>query len=251
MALQWTQKGNLRGPVGQKGEPGADGKTGAGYRTADIDLQANSTVQLSAIHPSTGIQVGDLLVDPQGDVFPVASVGDGTIQTGAATGQNLRGPQGQQGEPGEPGADGTGVTILGSYDSLGELQEAHPTGSDGDAYMVAGDLYVWSSTESAWKNVGQIQGPQGPQGVPGAAATVTVGTTQTGEPETEASVQNGGTTSAAVLNFTIPKGEKGDTGAAGPGVSVGSGTPSDPGQTGECYIDVATGDLYRYEESGV
>ena len=251
MALKWTQKGNLRGPMGPQGEPGADGKTGAGYRTADVDLQANSTVQLSAIHPSTGIQVGDLLVDPQGDVFPVASVGDGTIQTGTATGQNLRGPQGQQGEQGEPGADGTGVTILGSYDSLGDLQEAHPTGNDGDAYMVEGDLYVWSSTDSQWKNVGQIQGPQGPQGVPGTAATVTVGTTQTGEAGSEASVQNGGTTSAAVLNFTIPRGEKGDTGAAGPGVSVGSGTPSDPGQVGECYIDVATGNLYRYEETGV
>ena len=251
MALQWTQKGNLRGPQGQQGEPGADGKTGAGYRTADVDLKANSTVQLSAIHPSTGIQVGDLLVDPQGDVFPVASVGGGTIQTGAATGQNLRGPQGQKGEQGEPGADGTGVTILGSYDSLGELQGAHPTGNDGDSYMVGGDLYVWSSTDSQWKNVGQIQGPQGPKGDKGDAATVTVGTTQTGEAGSEASVQNGGTTSAAVLNFTIPRGEKGDTGAAGPGVSVGSGVPSDPGQTGECYIDVTTGNLYRYEEAGV
>lgn len=251
MALQWTQKGNLRGPMGPQGELGADGKTGAGYRTADVDLQANSTVQLSAIHPSTGIQVGDLLVDPQGDVFPVASVGDGTIQTGTATGQNLRGPQGQQGEQGEPGADGTGVTILGSYDSLSDLQEAHPTGNDGDAYMVDGDLYVWSSTDSAWKNVGQIQGPQGPQGVPGAAATVTVGTTSTGDAGTDATVTNGGTTSAAVLNFTIPRGEKGDTGAAGPGVSVGSGAPSSPGQTGECYIDVTTGNLYRYEDAGV
>ena len=48
-----------------------------------------------------------------------------------------------------------------------------------------------------------------------------------------------------------PQGEKGDTGAAGPGVSVGSGTPSDTGQVGECYIDVSTGNLYRYEETGV
>ena len=117
--------------------------------------------------------------------------------------------------------------------------------------MVAGDLYVWSSTDSQWKNVGQIQGPQGPQGVPGAAATVTVGTTQTGEAGTDATVTNAGTTSAAVLNFVVPRGEKGDTGAAGPGVSVGNGAPSSPGQTGECYIDVATGNLYRYEESGV
>ena len=59
------------------------------------------------------------------------------------------------------GTDGTSVTILGSYDTLDELQAAHPTGSKGDAYMVAGDLYVWDVNNSTWKNVGQIQGKAG------------------------------------------------------------------------------------------
>lgn len=63
---------------------------------------------------------------------------------------------------GRDGVDGTSVTILGSYNTLAELQAAHPTGNDGDAYMVSGDLYVWNG--SAWENVGQIQGPQGPMG---------------------------------------------------------------------------------------
>ena len=48
------------------------------------------------------------------------------------------------------------------------------------------------------------------QGPPGAAATVTVGTVTTGEPGTDAIVTNSGTESAAVLNFTIPKGENGE-----------------------------------------
>ena len=65
---------------------------------------------------------------------------------------------------GTNGADGTSVTILGSYDTLEALQAAHPTGNEGDAYIVAGDLYVWSIDDSAWKNVGQIQGPQGEAG---------------------------------------------------------------------------------------
>lgn len=65
------------------------------------------------------------------------------------------------------GVDGTSVTILGSYNSLAELQTAHPTGNLGDAYMVAGDLYVWNG--SSWENVGQIQGPQG---APGQSVTV-------------------------------------------------------------------------------
>ena len=47
------------------------------------------------------------------------------------------------------------------------------------------------------------------QGPPGAAATVTVGTVTTGEPGTDAVVINSGTESAAVLDFTIPRGETG------------------------------------------
>ena len=58
-------------------------------------------------------------------------------------------------------------------------------------------------------------GPQGQQGEPGAAATVTVGTVTTGEPGTDAIVTNSGTESAAVLDFTIPRGETGAVGAAG------------------------------------
>lgn len=49
-------------------------------------------------------------------------------------------------------------------------------------------------------------GAPGAKGDPGAAATVQVGTTTTGEPGTQASVENVGTSSAAVLNFTIPRG---------------------------------------------
>lgn len=55
-------------------------------------------------------------------------------------------------------------------------------------------------------------GPQGPEGPQGDAATVAVGTTTTGAPGTSAIVVNSGTTSAAVFDFTIPEGEKGDPG---------------------------------------
>lgn len=57
-------------------------------------------------------------------------------------------------------------------------------------------------------------GPAGADGAPGkdgAAATVTVGTVTTGEPGTQASVTNRGTENAAVLDFVIPKGEKGES----------------------------------------
>jgi hypothetical protein len=55
----------------------------------------------------------------------------------------------------------------------------------------------------------------GPKGDPGAAATVAVGTTTTGAAGTNASVTNSGTTSAAVFNFTIPRGDTGAAGASG------------------------------------
>ena len=71
-----------------------------------------------------------------------------------------------------------------------------------------------------------------PPGQPGAAATVTVGTTTTGEAGTNASVINSGTSSAAVLNFTIPRGAKGDTGAQGErGETGATGTPGADGIT--------------------
>ena len=74
-----------------------------------------------------------------------------------------------RGEPGPKGTDGTGVTILGSFESESALQAAHPTGNIGDAYLVSGNLYVWSASDRAWINVGNIQGPPGEQGPPGDA----------------------------------------------------------------------------------
>lgn len=55
-------------------------------------------------------------------------------------------------------------------------------------------------------------GPQGPQGEDGKAATITVGSVTTAQPGTSAAVSNSGTPNAAVLDFVIPQGEKGETG---------------------------------------
>lgn len=64
-------------------------------------------------------------------------------------------------DTGTNGQDGTGVEILGTYESLEILQEAHPTGNPGETYIVGGDLYVWAADSSSWENVGRIQGPAG------------------------------------------------------------------------------------------
>lgn len=54
-------------------------------------------------------------------------------------------------------------------------------------------------------------GPTGPKGEDGPT-TIEVGTTETGEPNTEAIVKNVGTNKNVILNFVIPKGVTGDNG---------------------------------------
>ena len=67
-------------------------------------------------------------------------------------------------------------------------------------------------------------GPQGPAGEDGKAATITVGSVTTAQPGTSAAVSNSGTPNAAVLDFVIPQGEKGD----GAFTSIKPGTEKEP-----------------------
>ncbi len=113
------------------------------------------------------------------------------------------------------------------------------------------------------------KGDKGDTGAAGQAATIAVGQTVTGQPGSAASVINSGTASAAVLEFTIPrgatgergltgdaglkgdKGDKGDTGTAGQAGTRGStwtsGTvaPTASGLAGDMYVNTTTFDLYR------
>ena len=105
----------------------------------------------------------------------------------ADSGKPTRGEAGAQGEQGEAGPQGE-QGIPGEQGPKGDPGEQGPQG---------------------------IQGEPGPKGADGTSATVAVGTVTTGEPGTNAAVANAGTSASAVLNFTIPRGEKGDTGATG------------------------------------
>ena len=182
----------------------------------------------------------------------------------------LKGNTGATGPTGPTGKDGSGVTIKGSFVSEEELNEAHAIGEKGDAYLVAGNLYIWSGND--WTNVGRIEGPTGPigqtgstgptgaigptgavgstgptgptgqtgptgptgdsaydawktldgnegksetdfiaslKGAKGDAATIAIGNVTTGEPGTNAIVENSGDEHAARFNFTIPQGPTG------------------------------------------
>ena len=80
-------------------------------------------------------------------------------------------------------------------------------------------------------------------GVPGPGATVQVGTTTTGDAGTDAEVVNVGTLSAAILDFTIPRGDKGDQGVQGnQGIQGIKGDKGDQGIQGEKGDKGNTGD---------
>lgn len=191
--------GYFTGPQGQKGEQGLQGNTG-----------------------------------PQGPIGPQGPKGD-KGDTGATGPQGPKGdtgpqgPQGLKGDTGPKGEDGTGVTILGSYATESALRQEHPTGNLGDSYLVDGDLYVWSQTESDWKNVGTIQGPKGDTGATGAdGVSVTHSWSGTSLTVTSAS----GTSSADLKG---PQGDIGDPGPQGP-----KGDKGDTGPQGPNVVDSAT-----------
>ena len=250
MAISWVEKGSLKGVKGDTGESGEQGIQGYSFRTVNTALSASGSVQIANITPSTGIQVGDKLIDSNSDVWEVVTVNAEDVVVGAAAVTNIKGAKGDQGEQGPAGEDGTGVNIKGSVANAAALPGE---GQPGDAYVLldTGTLAVWDEGQQKFVDTGaQIKGPKGDKGETGdagAAATVQVGTVSTGEAGSQASVTNAGNENAAVFNFTIPRGAQG---VAGPGVSVGSTAPEAPGTLGECYIDVTSGKLYRYEEAG-
>lgn len=69
---------------------------------------------------------------------------------------------------GSKGADGTSITIKGT---LYDTSKLPATGTEGDAYIINGDLYVWNG--SKWENVGQIKGEKGDKGDDGSAGNYT------------------------------------------------------------------------------
>lgn len=318
------QLAGLKGPQGDKGLQGLQGERGErglqglqGIQGVKGDTGTPATVRIGTVE--TGAAGTSASVTNSGTAS--AAVFDFIIPKGdkGATGdrgpQGLQGAQGLRGEKGEKGDQGTGVTIKGKYDSLSALMAAHPTGKDGDAYMVGINLYAWSGTE--WIDCGNIQGAkgergeQGPQGLQGAKgekgekgekgdaftyndfteeqlarlkgakgdkgdvgpqglrgekgeqgvkgeqglkgdtgpkgetgeqgakgdtgtpATIKVGTVKTGAAGTSVTVSNSGTASAAVFDFVIPRGDKGDTGPQGlQGIQGATGATGPQGERG-------------------
>ena len=187
----WKNAGRIQGPQGETGETGPQGPQGIQGVQGEQGIQGVQGIQGPKGEDGTSVTItGHLddvselpeqgekgqsyiigqdlyvwdgeewdnvgqIVGPQGETGPQGIQGEQGPQ-GIQGEQGVQGPQGEMGPQGEPG---TGVNILGTYDTLAELQAAHPTGELGDNYMVDGNLYLWNGTE--WYDAGPIQGPAG------------------------------------------------------------------------------------------
>lgn len=155
-----TEAGTKAGEAAKSAQAAAESAKVAAFavRLTSTNMSANGTAALTTLTPSANVKVGDTVIDPDGEVFQIASIASSTFTVGARL-ANVRGPRGPKGET------GAALAIKGSFPSLEELQEQHPTGTLGDAYMVGSRLYSWSG--SAWVDCGDIKGPKGDQGIQG------------------------------------------------------------------------------------
>ena len=166
---------------------------------------------------------------PRGPQRPAGPTGaQGAMEPRRLTGETgPRGPQGPMGLPGPQGIAGnTGAT--GSQGPQGPQGAAGPQGIQGPQGITG------ATGPQGPQGITGATGPQGPQGITGttgpqglagvtgpmgltgptgAAATITIGTVTTGDPGTEATVTNSGTTEEAVFDFVIPRGKPGGGGA--------------------------------------
>jgi len=215
------------GPQGPKGDTGETGPQGPKGDTGDTGPQGpkGDTGETGPQGPKgdtgeTGPQ------GPKGDTGetgPQGPKGD-TGETGPQGPKGDTGETGPQGPAGADGQDGTGVSILGSFDNESEL----PANANvGDAYLVGGDLYVWSANESDWVNVGTIRGPQGPAGPAGADGKDGADGQNGVDGKDGIDGQDGAQGPKGETGDTGPQGPKGDTGETGP-----QGQKGDTGETG-------------------
>lgn len=197
------------GPTGPVGLDGAQGVEGLQGIPGEQGLPG-ATGPMGPTGPAIELTIGEVTTGDAGTLAQVTDTGTGTNHI-----YNFvipRGEEGPQGEIGPTGPAGTSVTILGSYDNIGDLESAHPTGNAGESYLVDANLYVWSPTVDDWVDVGVIRGPQGNTGAPGAIG-----------PRGPQGLQG-------------VQGVKGDTGPQGEAGQMGPTGPTGPEQIKAAYL---------------
>lgn len=218
--------------------------------------------------PSTNISIGTVVTGAAGSPASASITGVSPSQT-----LNLVIPRGDTGATGSQGAAGpagvaasvtVGTVTTGAAGSIAVVTNSGsssaavlnftlPRGDTGTAGTNGREIQLQASAthvqwryvgDTAWTNLvalADITGPQGPQG----PATIAIGTVTTGNAGTSASVTNSGTSSAVVLDFTIPRGESGTAGVSWQPVPM---SPSATGTNGDIAYDASF--LYVKSASG-
>lgn len=159
---EWIEIGSVVGDTGPKGDTGD-----IGIGTI-IKGHYDNYSEFIKVHPS-GV-LGDAYI-VNGSYYywnenGWANAGSVKGDTGERGETGSQGVKGDTGEKGDTGATGAGITIKGSYDTYADLIKDHPTGSEGESYLVNGSLYVWNG--KSWENVGNIKGDKGDTGDTGS-----------------------------------------------------------------------------------
>ncbi len=147
----WQNVGDLSGPQGETGEQGEQGEQG---ETGDTGATGQSAYQAWLALGNSGT-LADFIEDLKGETGDSAYqawLGEGNTGTEADFLEDIKG------ETGDVGPAGASLVILGTFSDELSLPGS---GSAGDAYMVAGDLYIWSTLLSDWENVGPLTGGSG------------------------------------------------------------------------------------------
>ena len=125
--------------------------------------------------------------------------------------------------PGIKGADGD-ITWQGEWSTATTYTQNEAVQYNGSAYVaLQGNSEIIPTSDTAVWSVMTLKGDTGVAGATGSSGTLAVGTVTTGSAGGSVSVLNTGTSTAAVLDFTIPKGVAGNSGATG---SIGNTGPT-------------------------
>ena len=231
---------NFTLPKGEKGETGAQGETGPQGAVGPAGPQGERGPQ--GVAGPQGLPGANGAAGAKGDPGPQGPAGP----------QGEKGSQGEIGPQGDPGKAATIQIGTVSQGEPGTLPCVVNSGTDTEAIFD----FVIPKGETGAQGISGPQGPQGPvgpqgetgakgdpgpqgpvgpqgetgaQGIPGNAATIRVGMVSQGDPDTAPIIRNVGTDTDAVLNFIIPRGEKGDIGPQGPaGPEGGLPYPTNP-----------------------
>ena len=118
--------------------------------------------------------------------------------------KGFKGDKGDQGEASTiPGADGTDAVVSVGSTTTGAAGSSAQVTNSGTPGSAVFNFVIPRGEKGETGDDSQVPGPQGD------AATVSVGTTTTGNAGTNATVTNSGTQNDAVFEFTIPKGDQG------------------------------------------